>query len=132
MSDQDFFFDEEEETAREAAKSSSKSGAKAAPAPRKSAPKPDTQVAASSASPFEQSVSMTVAALMTAIGLLVGVIIGFVVAPDSPTVSNGTATDTGVAAPQLSEDQLNSGELPAGHPDIGSVTPTATTETPAE
>lgn len=136
MSDQDFFFDEEEQVAKEAPKTSSKStkaaapkADKAAPVARKASPAPAPRPAGGI---FEQSVSMTVAALMTVIGILVGVIIGFVVAPDGATVSTGTTpTTTGAGAtstaPQLSEDQLNSGSLPEGHPDISSVaTDTAT------
>lgn len=142
MSDQDFFFDEEEETvapAKQSAKPSTKSSAtksssaKSAPAARKSAPV--EAAPAAGAGFFEQSVSMSVAALMTVIGLLVGVIIGFVVAPDGGT--SVSTTGTGAAAPQLSSDQLQSGDLPAGHPDIsgmgGSAVPTETPEAaPAE
>lgn len=139
MSDQDFFFDEEETTvtgAKETVKPSAKSESKPEPAARKSAPKPaSTKPApakpAGGSSPFfEQSVSLTIASLMAVIGLLVGVIIGFLVAPDGGTVSTGTpaaTTGTDAAAPQLSEEELSSGALPEGHPDIGSMSTTATT-----
>lgn len=85
---------------------------------------------------MEKQVSLTVAALMTVIGLLLGVIIGFVI-PDGGTVSSsGTATPaTGSTAPQLSPEQLDSGELPAGHPPVGdmggSTDASATEEAPA-
>ena len=139
MSDQDFFFDEEETVtgAKETAKPSAKSENKVAPAARKAAPRPASakpaaaKPAGGSSSFFEQSVSITIASLMTVIGLLVGVIVGFLVAPDGGTVSTGTsattATGTDATAPQLSEDQLSSGALPEGHPDIGSMSTTATT-----
>ena len=125
MSDQDFFFDEEE-TAQPAPKTESKSTAKTtgtSPAPR---PRQSTATSASSASFFEQNVSMSVAALMTVIGLLVGVIVGFVIAPDGAATGTETTLGTGttVPAPALTEDQLNSGELPAGHPAVTGVTPT--------
>lgn len=130
MSDQDFFFDEDEDVAAEASKSSAKSASKAAPA-RSSAPKAAaTQKAAPAAKPAAapaggSQVSLTVAALMTVVGLLLGVIIGFLLPgggtsattnTSAPAVSGGTST-----APQLSEDQLTSGELPAGHPPIDSM-----------
>lgn len=80
---------------------------------------------------------MTIAALMTVIGLLVGVIVGFLVAPDSATVSSGTpatstTTDSGATAPALSEDELSSGAMPEGHPDISSMGASGTVETPSE
>ena len=146
MSDQDFFFDEEE-TAPEpktgkdtgAAKPSVNRSAKPAPTARASAPKPAAKAAAATSGPafFEQNVSMTIAALMTVIGLLVGVIIGFVAAPDGTTFSTGTsatpaATDSGATAPELSEEELSSGALPEGHPDISSMGATGTAETPSE
>lgn len=134
MSDQDFFFDEEEETPKPAVKASSKGvskgAVKASGSEQKSAPKPAARPAAKAASPsiMEQNVSMTVAALMTVIGLLVGVIIGFVLAPDSVGAGSSTTEQTSEqAAPTLSEDQLNSGQLPAGHPDISG----AATSTPS-
>lgn len=139
MSDQDFFFDEEETTVtstKETVKPSAKSESKPSPAARKSAPKPTNakpaaaKPAGGSSSFFEQSVSITIASLMTVIGLLVGVIVGFLVAPDGGTVSTGTpaaTTDSGTMAPELSEDELSSGALPEGHPDIGSMSTTATT-----
>ena len=146
MSDQDFFFDEEEtasaedkatkpaRAAKAEPKTPAKSPAKAAPVARKSAPSAESK-ASSAASLFEQSVSMALAALMTVIGLLIGVIIGFVVAPDAATVSTDTpaaSNGSGSAAPQLSDEQLQSGTLPEGHPDISSMGATGTAETPSE
>lgn len=140
MSDQDFFFDEEETTVTgttETVKPPAKSGKTPAPAARTSAPKPRAagpavaKPAGGSASFFEQQVSITVASLMTVVGLLLGVIVGFLVAPDGGTVTTATpattATDSSAAAPQLSDEQLSSGALPEGHPDIGSMSTTATT-----
>jgi len=131
VSDQDFFFDEEEDAP--------------APAP---APRPESQpVRSSSARParsaapaggasfFEQSVPMAIAALMTVIGLLVGVIIGFVIAPSGTSTVGSPAGGTGSmdVAPGLSQDQLQSGDLPEGHPpiDMGAGS-TDTTETESE
>lgn len=150
MSDQDFFFDEEETAAEpktgkdaETAKSSANRSAKPAPVARRSEPKPTAKAAprpaASAAGPgfLGQSVSMTIAVLMTVIGLLVGVIIGFVAAPDGTTGSTATSatpatTDSGSTAPELSEEELSSGALPEGHPDISSMGATGTAETPSE
>lgn len=157
MSDQDFFFDEEE-TAVEPkpgkdadTKPSANRSAKVAPTARadasKSAGKPASKPAGKPASKpasttggptfFEQNVSMTIASLMTVIGLLVGVIIGFIAAPDNATVSTGTSaapavSGMGATAPQLSEEQLSSGTLPEGHPDISSMGATGTAETPSQ
>lgn len=119
MSDQDFFFDEED-GAKQPAKASATAKSKSAAAARPAAP--------ASASFFEQSVSMSIAALMAVIALLVGVIVGFVI-PTGGTTPPVTATDVGAAtqpAPQLTEDQLSSGELPAGHPDLSSLTGSGT------
>lgn len=140
MSDQDFFFDEEpakkdDKPAKSAAgKSTAKSGgAPAKPAPAKAAPV---------ATPFfEQNVSMAVAGMLGVIGILVGVIIGFLLggigAPATDTVlSNSPAsTSTGVGAggqtaPALTPEQMQQGtggNLPAGHPKI-SGTPTTGTK----
>jgi len=117
VSDQDFFFDEED-GAKQPAKAPAT--AKGKPVARPAEP--------ARASFFEQSVSMPIAALMAVIALLVGVIVGFVI-PTGGATPPVTATTTAVAtetAPQLSEDQLNSGELPAGHPDLSSMTGTGT------
>ncbi|MDI6713065.1 MAG: hypothetical protein QMD96_07495 [Anaerosomatales bacterium] len=108
MSDQDFFFDEEEsETAAKAEKKvSSPRQAKPAAAPAKQ------QV-------FQQSVSMTVASLVAVIALLLGVIVGYLIPRGAST---STPTDTGAIAPQLTPEQLQSGQLPPGHPDISGMT----------
>ena len=68
---------------------------------------------------------MAVAALLVVIGLLVGVIVGVLVAPGG---SDSTSSTTGITntAPSLTSDQIESGELPAGHPEISG----AASETP--
>lgn len=145
MSDQDFFFDEDETTAAEAAKPASKSASKATPG-RSSAAKatpaakttPAAKAPAAKAAPASaggSQVSLTVAALMTVVGLLLGVIIGFVLPGGGSSTTTGTTTTgapagmggTGSAAPQLSEDQLQSGELPPGHPPVASSESSETT-----
>jgi len=122
VSDQDFFFDEEEEAAVKPAPASTAKGA-GRPATKSPAPQPRQSTPASSGGFFDQSVSMAVAALMTVIGLLVGVIGGFLIAPDGGTATMSPATSN-QPAPALSEDQIQSGDLPQGHPDIGSMTAT--------
>jgi uncharacterized protein YneF (UPF0154 family) len=120
VSDQDFFFDEEEQPAKPA--SAPKGQAKRPSA--SAAPRPRSGKGASASvggSFFEQNVSMTVASLMTVVGLLVGVIIGFVLAPDNAQTASPAASQT---APTLTEEQLQSGQLPPGHPDISGMTPT--------
>jgi len=128
VSDQDFFFDEEDD-AKPAAKGATKpaTGSKAASAPKGSrAPQP---AAASGGSFFAQNVSMAVTSLVAVIALLVGLIVGILIPSGSTTPQ--TVSPAATTAPTLSEDQLNSGELPAGHPPIsdtatGSATTTGT------
>ncbi|MBA4370907.1 MAG: hypothetical protein C0418_04940 [Coriobacteriaceae bacterium] len=124
MSDQDFFFDEEEKPVAPAkgAMTGAKTVAKGAAQP----------VSAVGVPFFDQSVSMTVASLAAVCALLLGVIVGFAVKPAGISVPAAVSGGTGGAgAPQLSEEQLGSGQLPAGHPDIagGQGGATATTGT---
>jgi hypothetical protein len=129
LSDQDFFFDDEEAEAAEeteakkpaakrgtASKTASTSASKPAPkAAAKAAP-------ASSGSFFDQQVSVAIASLIGVIALLVGIIGGYMLAgPSTPVAPSAGTTQTtpGAVAPQLSPDQLNSGQLPAGHPAVG-------------
>ena len=66
---------------------------------------------------------MTMAILFAVIGVLLGVVIGlFVGNALNPVGTNAVAPATTVA-PTLTQDQLNSGQLPAGHPQITSSTP---------
>lgn len=123
MSDQDFFFDEEDGAKPEKKTSTP---AKSPSANRPAAKRP---AAPASASFFEQSVSMSIAALMAVIALLVGVIVGFVIPTGTATPSVTAATSAGEttqAAPQLTEEQLNSPTLPAGHPDLSGMSGGAT------
>ncbi|MBF4510234.1 MAG: hypothetical protein ISP10_07160 [Aeromicrobium sp.] len=120
MSDQDFFFDEEDDAQPSPARPAKTEQRKAAPAPRSTSSKGES---ASSPAFFEQSVSMMVAALMAVIGLLVGVIIGFVIAPaDGGSAVPTSPASSSAPAPLLSPDQLESGALPEGHPPIDSMT----------
>lgn len=111
MSDQDFFFDEEEQAEDKPAKTAARVERAAS----------GTAPAASAAG--MQSVSMTVASLIGVVALLVGIIIGIIIPAGASTggVPAPTSTGTGAAAPQLSPEELQSGELPSGHPDIGAV-----------
>lgn len=140
MSDQDFFFDDEDAAPEKAQAVEKPSGqqrkpAKAAPKASKPSAVTDAQ-ATGSGQLFEQNVTLAVAALLMVIALLIGVIIGIFVGgaisgPATPA-SSITAPETtggGNAAP-LSPDQLNSGELPAGHPDIGGGGAATATPTP--
>jgi len=112
VSDQDFFFDEEDD-AKPAAKGGSKtaSGSKGARAPQ--------PAAAPGSSFFTQSVTMAVTSLVAVIALLVGLIVGILIPTGGATPQ--TASPAATVAPTLTEDQLNSGELPAGHPPVSGV-----------
>jgi hypothetical protein len=113
VSDQDFFFDEDEKPAASTgAKKGSASAKTAAPAPR------------GTESADAQSVTLMVAVLIGVIGLLLGVVIGLFVGKSMATPAI-TATTTGVgaavSAPQLTQEQINAGAgaLPEGHPAVG-------------
>lgn len=156
MSDQDFFFEDEENEQDEAKTEakSDKSGSKPAPkTPAKSgtAAKSTTAKSSSTAAKavaskakqpaepsfFDREVTVAIASLVAAIALLLGVVIGyFVFGGTTPTATVGTtgaATQQGgagsSAAPPLTQDQLNSGQLPQGHPSIGGGTSGSKTAT---
>ncbi len=118
MSDQDFFFDEDDKPAKSAGKDTAKKTS--TPAPRSAAP-----------APAAQTVTMTVAILIGVIGILLGAVIGLFVgksmAAPAVVLPGAGGTTTGQQAPQLTPEQLQGGELPAGHPSIGG----AATGTPA-
>jgi hypothetical protein len=109
VSDQDFFFDDDE---KPAAKSDNKTAKKAgAPASRpasKGTPAPAPA----------QSVTMTMAILFAVIGVLLGVVIGLFVGNMLNPVGTNAVAPAATVAPTLTQDQLNSGQLPAGHPAI--------------
>jgi len=122
VSDQDFFFDEDEKpAANSGAKKGSKSGKAATPAH------------APAATVDSQSVSLMVAVLIGVIGILLGVVVGLFIGKGmaTPAITAGV-TDTGAgsavstqSAPQLTQEQIQNGDLPAGHPQVGgSTTPT--------
>jgi hypothetical protein len=116
VSDQDFFFDEDEAPAQ---KPEAKSAAKPAGA-KAQASAPRTRTAAVPAS--AQSVTMTVAGLIGVVALLIGIIIGILIPTGGTQVTSPTtgvpSMGTGTQAPPLSEDALQ-GEMPPGHPPIG-------------
>lgn len=89
--------------------------------PASKAPKrTETAAAAAAGTAGVQTVTMTVAALIGVVALLLGVIIGVVIpvgVGGTPTPPSATGTPGGAPAPQLSPEQLQ-GELPAGHPDL--------------
>lgn len=134
MSDQDFFFDEDEAPEQKPAeKAASKGGtarkSTAAPSPKKAA---STPVAG-------QTVTMTVAGLIGVVALLVGIIIGIVI----PVGGSQPATpqpampiqDSGQARP-LSPEEMG-GDLPPGHPPLddmggGMAAPETETVDPAD
>ena len=130
MSDQDFFFDDDEAPAEKpAAKSAAKpAGAKA----QTSAPRTKTAAVPAGA----QSVTMTVAALIGVVALLVGIIIGILIPTGGPQVAAPPSSGVpgmgtgGTQAPPLSEQDLQ-GEIPPGHPPIGDMTGGEATDTAA-
>lgn len=130
MSDQDFFFDEDETGDEEVAEKPARKAASSKPAPRQSASK---QPAASAAS-VGQTVTMTVAGLIAVVALLVGVIIGILIPAGGSTSTTTSPASTGsMSAPELTDEQIQQGTLPQGHPDISNMgangaVPTGTVE----
>ena len=118
MSDQDFFFDEEDRECRESKPAKKERlGASA----KKSAPaKKSTRSSSAADAPFmERTVTMTSWLLMAVVTLLVGVIVGIVIPTDSGSCRRRRRRGRRQARqPQLSPEQLNTG-MPEGHPDIG-------------
>jgi hypothetical protein len=131
VSDQDFFFDEDETPAAKPAKASKAAAApaaKRASAPKAAATKPAAAKAAAPAAPSadvvpfaEQTVTVMVAGLLMVIALLVGAIIGFLMAGPSTTISSTvpaatapTGGSTDVAPGPLTDEQIQGG-MPAGH-----------------
>jgi hypothetical protein len=120
VSDQDFFFDEDDKSAKSAGKDTTKKAS--SPAPRSAAPAP------------AQTVTMTVAILIGVIGILLGAVIGLFVGKSMAVpavVLPGAGGTTTQQAPQLTPEQLQGGELPAGHPAVGGGAGGAATGTPA-
>lgn len=125
MSDKDFFFDEDETLEGTSAEAPAATGNERTRTSRAGRAAP----AAAAPTFGTQSVSMTVAALFSVVALLAGIIIGILIPAGpgrgvpAPTITGGQSTP----APQLTPEQLQSGELPPGHPPIdgsGTTTPT--------
>lgn len=133
MSDQDFFFEEEPENKDRSSKASTK-----AATPKTSPKAASTAVAESAvqdidddAPLLERPTTWAVAILIGVIGLLIGAIGGFLLGSNSgaalPAASSTAPAASTAPAPELSNDQIESGELPAGHPPISTTgTPDAT------
>jgi len=110
VSEQDFFFDEEEQAEE-------KPAAKATERPaRAEGSKPAAAAPSASSAP---GVSMTVAALIGVVALLAGVVIGILIPAGADTTVPEPTTNGTQAAPQLTPEQLEGGELPPGHPQVG-------------
>ena len=123
MSDQDFFFDEDEKPA--------KSQSKSAPAKKPASSPAKGGSKAAPAAPA-QSVTYSIAALIGVAALLLGVIIGILLPIDVGGAQTATPdaglTQTGaVPAPQLTPEQMQSGQLPPGHPSVGATGSATTT-----
>ncbi len=119
MSDQDFFFDEDEKpSAKKETKPAPKGGASSSNA------RPAAKNAPAAAAPAS-SVTYTVAALIAVAALLLGMIVGILLpvnvgSQTTATSNTGVSGPTGgTSAPALTNEQMQSGQLPAGHPAIG-------------
>jgi hypothetical protein len=116
VSDQDFFFDEDEAPAAKAA----------------SAVASDPAVSTDAVPFTEQSVTVVIAGLLMVISLLVGAIIGFLMGGSaSPVVSGVPAASapagaTGTEPGPLTNEQIQGG-MPSGHPAVGATDAAGTT-----
>ncbi|MCL2024372.1 MAG: hypothetical protein FWG78_01140 [Coriobacteriia bacterium] len=137
MSDQDFFFDDDN-TSTAPAKDKAKvekpkkaANANAAAAPAKSAAKPTKKAAPGDEEDGGIVISVAVVALVAIIALLVGVIGGIFIGRSLvPSVPAGHPTQQGGGtggmggmggggmAPELTDEQMQQG-MPEGHPTIG-------------
>lgn len=138
MSEQDFFFDEEQESAPDQPKAkASRAASDDVPAKRPATAKAKQPAAEPVVSSYEPQVTTwTIAILLALVGLLLGAILGFflgsALGKPAPAVS-GTPTTPVTQTPSsgtpstLTSDQINAG-LPAGHPAIN----TSSTETTAK
>lgn len=70
---------------------------------------------------------MTVAVLFAVIGVLLGAVIGLFLGKGM--VSTSSTASSSVTAPQLTQEQMNAGQLPPGHPKIGGLPSAAATPT---
>jgi len=111
VSEQDFFFDEEEQAEE-------KPAAKATERPARAEGNKPAAAAPSASS--AQGISMTVASLIAVVALLAGVVIGILIPAGADTNVPDPTTTGSQAAPQLTPEQLEGGELPPGHPQVGS------------
>jgi len=128
VSDQDFFFDEEPTKPAPGTPASKPGATKSGGAKPGAKPATSSETETAVAVPFlEQSTVMSVAILIGVVGLLVGLIGGYLLgtaqtqpAAVSATGAVGTVTgSTGQGgAPLLTEEQINAGQVPAGHPAI--------------
>ena len=66
---------------------------------------------------------MTMAILFAVIGILLGAIIGLFIGNSLNSNSSVASSPATVVAPTLTQDQMNSGQLPAGHPKINNARP---------
>jgi hypothetical protein len=152
VSDQDFFFDEEPESkgpgnkggrtpAAPSAKTPSKSSAGSTarstqPAPRSGSRQPSrsTTPPPAAPSPAQGETTWAIAALLAVAALLLGAICGFLLgntlagSSGSAPVANTTTPAASTTQPSvLTTAQIQSGQLPAGHPSINSSGSAATT-----
>jgi hypothetical protein len=129
VSDQDFFFDEDDSGSAGKPSAKGSTGAKVAAAASAKATTP----AAAAPSIFDQNITMAVAALLMIIALLIGVILGFFLGQSTAaptavsTIPAASGTGTGATPAPLTPEQMNQG-LPAGHVpvDQGAATGTPT------
>jgi hypothetical protein len=118
VSDQDFFFDEDEKPAKSQSKSASANKPASSPAKGGSKNAP--------AAPA-QSVTYSIAALIGIAALLLGIIVGILLpinvgGAQTATPDAGLTQTGAVQAPQLTPEQMQNGQLPPGHPSVGGST----------
>jgi len=159
MSDQDFFFDDDQPVEPKAApaksgKAAGKGGSKSAKSAVKKPPTKPASKPAAKATPVvaTQTVPLIITIFVAVLTLLLGIIIGILISPAlsaAPAANVGIPVDQsgttgmgmgggGMAAPVLTDEQMQQG-MPEGHvpvdPDApveGGATPDAGAETEAE
>jgi hypothetical protein len=120
VSDEDFFFDEDDERPSEQAEQADDGEQQADDGEQPATSSiPETESTSSQPSAEPHGVSMTIALLLAVIALLTGIVIGLLINTRvAPSGAGSSKVDlNNIAIPPLSQDQMNSG-MPSDHPDV--------------